>query len=354
MATVDALERPRRRSHSDGSYGGSFRPGSRESQNRNDMQDAERLATGLGWFSIALGLIEIATPGPFARVIGAEDDDTTCRTLRVAGVRELIAGIGILSQPGRPAGWVWSRVAGDAMDLAMLGKAMTSDGNDRGRLALATAAVLGVTALDYVCAEKLSEQAASPTRWAPRRWLDRLANDRAIRVNRAITINRSAEDLYRFWRDLTNLPQIMHYLEAVTPLDGRRSHWKAKGPLGVSIEWDAEITEDQPDLRLAWRSLPNASVQNSGSVRFEAAPGKRGTVVYVELHYNPPGGPVGAAFAKLFGRAPEQEVAHALREFKQMMELGEIVQSDSTVKGWGSARASGRPSQLAHANRRLR
>jgi uncharacterized membrane protein len=79
-------------------------------------------------------------------------------------------------------------------------------------------------------------------------------------------------------------------------------------------------------------------VPNSGSVTFERAPGGRGTVVRVELRYEPPAGIIGATFAKLFGREPGQEVQEDLRVLKQVMETGEVTKSDDSVSGGGPAR----------------
>jgi uncharacterized membrane protein len=282
----------------------------------------ESLATGLGWFSLGLGLAALAMPGGLARLIGLDDGPTTRRTLQGIGLREITSGAGILIQT-RPIGWVWSRVAGDAMDLALLGKALISDGTQKARLGAATAAVAGVTALDVLCGERLGGGTGGP-----------------IHVVKAITIGRPAEELYRFWHDFENLPRFMQHLEAVRTTADKRSHWQVKAPLGRIVEWDAEITEDQPNRLIAWHSLPGADVANSGSVRFEPAPGNRGTIVRVDLNYEPPAGPVGAAFAKLFGKAPDQQIHRDLRRFKQIIEVGEIVQSDATVKGWGAAQPS--------------
>jgi uncharacterized membrane protein len=152
-------------------------------------------------------------------------------------------------------------------------------------------------------------------------------------VKQVITINCSPEVAYRFWRDFENLPRFMHHLEAVQVLDPLRSHWKAKAPAGTTVEWDAEIIEDRQNQAIAWRSLEGASVENAGVVRFTPAPGGRGTEVRVELRYNPPGGPIGAAVAKLFGEEPRQQVSDDLRAFKQMLEIGEIVRSDASIHG---------------------
>lgn len=155
-------------------------------------------------------------------------------------------------------------------------------------------------------------------------------------VERSLTINRPTDDLYVFWRDFANLPRIMKHLESVTVGDGRRSHWVARGPAGTTVEWDAEIVEDQPNTLISWRSLPDAQVDNAGSVRFERATDGRGTLVRVSLDYSPPAGALGAAVAKLFGEEPGQQIADDLRRLKSLMETGEI----PTTAGQPSGRRS--------------
>lgn len=117
---------------------------------------SESFAKALGWFSIGLGVTELVAPRVIGRVIGAADDRRTQMLTRAYGLREIAAGVGILRQPRR-ARWMWSRVAGDAMDIATLGRVMTSNRSRRGRTAAATAAVLGVTALDIMCSRQLGD-----------------------------------------------------------------------------------------------------------------------------------------------------------------------------------------------------
>ena len=85
-----------------------------------------------------------------------------------------------------------------------------------------------------------------------------------IRIQHAITINRPAQELYDFWRDFSNLPQIMDHLESVEVLDGNRSHWKVKGPAGSTVEWDAEIFNDVENELIAWRGKTNTSEHMPG------------------------------------------------------------------------------------------
>jgi uncharacterized membrane protein len=119
----------------------------------------------------------------------------------------------------------------------------------------------------------------------------------------------------------------------VQVIDQRRSHWTARGPVGKAIEWDARIVDDRPGSLIVWRSSDGATVRNSGSVRFADAPGGRGTEVHVELRFDPPGGVVGAAFARLLGEHPDQQIRDDLRRFKQVLETGEVVRSEGSPEG---------------------
>ena len=295
---------------------------------------AERRARGLGWFSIGLGLAQIAAPRAVARLIGVRDDDENRNAMFAIGLREITSGVGILTQPTQPA-WTWSRVGGDVMDVALLGRAFRAEDTDRTRAGVATAAVLGVTLLDVLTSRQL-------TRLRSEGNVGEASGTKE--VTKAITVNRSPDEVYRFWRNFENLPQFMSHLESVQVVDDRRSHWKAKAPAGRSVEWDAQITQDIPGELIAWESLEDADVANAGSVRFAGAPGGRGTELTVEMHYDPPAGPLGAIVAKLFGEEPGQQVDGDLRRFKQVMETGEVVHSDASIhRGPHPARPSAAP-----------
>jgi uncharacterized membrane protein len=163
-------------------------------------------------------------------------------------------------------------------------------------------------------------------------------------VVHSTNINKSPQELYGYWRQLDNLPNIMSHLESVRVTDDRRSHWTASAPaiMGGTVEWDAEIIEDIPNERISWRSLPDADADNCGSVQFALLPGDRGTAVRVELSYSPPAGRLGKWVAKLFGEAPDQQVREDMRAFKRMMEIGELLsvegQPHGSCKGLGMSR----------------
>lgn len=152
--------------------------------------------------------------------------------------------------------------------------------------------------------------------------------NKVIRVEKTVTINRSAEELYTYWHDFEKLPTFMRHVQSVTVIDPRRSHWVAKAPMGQSIEWDADIVDDRPNELIAWASVEGAEIEHSGFVRFKPAPADRGTEVKVVTEYNPPGGILGSALAKLFGEEPEQQIGDELNRFKQLMEAGEIATTE--------------------------
>ncbi|HKX30815.1 MAG TPA: SRPBCC family protein [Blastocatellia bacterium] len=280
----------------------------------------ERLARGLGWFSLGLGLAEVAAPRELSRLIGIRGDHD--RVIRAMGMREISHGLGILI-PSRPATAVWTRVGGDVMDLAFLGAAYSRPRIKQERLVTATAAVAGVAALDLYCAWQLTRNGGRG----------------AIDVQKSVIVNRAPEELYRFWRSFQNLPNFMAHLESVQTTGANRSHWVARGPAGKRIEWDAEITEDRPNQLIAWRSVENAKIDHSCSVRFERAPGGRGTVVKLEMHLEPPGGALGKAMAKLFNRVPELQVQEDLRRFKRLIETGEIITTEGQPAGRSDSRS---------------
>ena len=147
---------------------------------------------------------------------------------------------------------------------------------------------------------------------------------------RAVTINRPAAELYAYWRDLSNLPTFMDNVVSIAST-GDRSHWVVKAPGGKTVEWDARITEEQPNELLAWTSEEGADVANSGRIEFRDA-GARGTVVTATIAYDPPAGVVGKLVAKIFQREPAIQARRDLRRFKQLMETGEIATSSWTAK----------------------
>ena len=322
MTAVNTMIRQSRGQEA-GHGGGKSRMPTRSDRYARDVGEGDWIATAMGLFSVGLGVSQVLAPGRMARCVGLRDEHKNRSMMRWIGVRELVCGIGIFARR-KPAGFMWARTAGDVMDLALLRAAFGSRGTEKERVLAATAAVAAVTALDFTGSLKLTQaQSDGASTW----W------DRKVHVQRSITIHRSPEEIYRFWHDCQNLPRFMSHIESVRSIGDRQSHWRAKAPMGTTVEWDAEIVDDRPGELIAWRSLPGSDVVNSGSVRFVPAPGGKGTEVHFDLRFNPPGGSIGAAFGTIFSKGAEVQIGQELRSLKQIMEIGEVVVLDATIHG---------------------
>jgi uncharacterized membrane protein len=122
----------------------------------------------------------------------------------------------------------------------------------------------------------------------------------------------------------------MKGIESVEIVNDQRSHWRARGPLGTSVEWEAEIVADKPNELISWRSVEGSTVYHGGTVHFTDAPRGQGTVLTVEMSYAPPGGKIAAGLLKMFRKEPGQQIGDDLRRLKQVLELGEVVLSDAS------------------------
>ncbi len=153
-----------------------------------------------------------------------------------------------------------------------------------------------------------------------------------IDINSRLTINKPRAELYAYWRNLENLPNFMSHIKQVREIDTKRSNWTAEIPGGIgTIEWDAEIIQEEPDHIIAWQSLPDAEIDNAGEVKFEEAPGGK-TIVETTISYRPPAGEIGEMAAKLFNPAFEKVVKNDLKEFKKHMERGGASKAKSQPK----------------------
>jgi uncharacterized membrane protein len=274
----------------------------------------DKLTRGLGWLSLGLSIPPLLMPDKFGEALGVGHAPRHRATAVVVGVQELAAAGGLLGQQS-PA-WLWYRTGGDLMHIAMLGRALNNhDGRGVGRTAAAFAAVLGITGVDVYAAVTRSRKKVE------------------MDTTGTTTVGLPEQEVYEMWRHLDNLPNFMAHLEEVRPDGNGRSHWRASAPFGRTVEWDAEITEDVPGQRIAWRSVGSADIYNEGSVQFVPGPGGRGTEVHVKLRYEMPGGKLGEAVARYFGEDPRQQLDDDLRRFKQVAETGEVVRSEGAPGG---------------------
>ncbi|MFL5637604.1 MAG: cyclase/dehydrase [Gemmatimonadaceae bacterium] len=276
--------------------------------------DKDPLTQFMGWFSIGLGASELFWPDAVARTIGI-DAERHRTLLRIYGLRELAAGLGILTRP-KPTYWMWNRVLGDAIDLVSLGKAMRSPNNDKPRLTGATTAVLGATALDVVCSIALTRDKVPTTGHDEGSFMLPESVDGTQVLSAVITVNKPVSEAYEFWKNQGNPPPFME-----------------------SLDSGAETVSDVPNESISWRSVRDGNTDQRGTVRFRAAPGNRGTEVEIEAEVQQKGGALGGKISKLVAAAPKTQLMNDLRRLKQLMEVGEIVKSDATaVQGMHPAR----------------
>jgi len=295
-------------------------------QQKGSSRDLSRLigraAVGLGLFGLGLGVAELLLPRRFNRLIGVGDSQRAKNVTRSLGVRELASSFALLGRR-RPAPWLWARVAGDVIDLALLANATRGRRAHVGRIAGAIGAVLGATLADAYVASRSGGRARA-----------RFAGP----VRRAITVASTPDAAYRFWRDLGNLPKFMDRLESIEALGAERSRWRLRAPTGLALTWEAEVVEDRHSEIIRWQSVEGSDVATRGAVRFRPAPGDQGTEIAVEIEYVPLAGELGRMASFMSNEVLEVQLGRDLRRLKQLLEVGEIVQSDARVR---RARARG-------------
>ncbi|OBI98528.1 SRPBCC family protein [Mycobacterium asiaticum] len=279
------------------------------------------LVKGLGAASLGLGLSEVLAPGKVAALAGVDETQRSRTVIRALGLRECGHAAALLLGSEK---LVWTRVAGDVLDIAVLAAGVARRGPGRRRRGIASAAALSVIGAADLYA------ALRTTRTEHAR---HSGEQKHLTVRAAVTVQRSPEYVYGFWRNLENLPEFMYHLKAVTTDETGRSHWVANAPIGQPVQWDAEIVEDQPGKRIAWQSVPGSGISNSGSVEFTPDNSGKGTEVRVTIAYEMPGGAFGKAVATLFGESPDQQVNDDLRRFKQILETGQVLRSDGSPEG---------------------
>ena len=291
---------------------------------RRARRSEERMGDALGWLSVGLGLMALLAPRMTGRATGLGEHTAL---LRGVGARELMSGAGLLTQRNRTP-WLWSRVAGDAMDLALIGPALRKDNPGRGR-AFGTLIVVGaIAAMDFSVSLRQTRKERGGHYAA--------SGGHEAFLEHSLVVSKTSLECYSYWRDAANLPRFMRMVRSVTAVDDCRTHWVVGGPGGTTLEWNSELVVDRPGERLSWHSVEGSSVIHAGTVRFEAAPGGLGTIVRVLIHYRPPLGRASVGIAKLLGRDPNAEVREDLRRFKQVIETGEI----ATTRGQSSGRRS--------------
>lgn len=143
---------------------------------------------------------------------------------------------------------------------------------------------------------------------------------RAIELHKTIHIAAPPEAVFDLWSKYENFPRFMSHVQEVRDMGNGRSHWVVSGPAGAQVEWNATLTQSRRPELLAWRSEPDSTVRNSGTIRFE--PDGNGTRVSVHMSYSPPAGALGHAIASLLGGDPKQQMHDDLMRMKAFIETG--------------------------------
>ncbi len=147
------------------------------------------------------------------------------------------------------------------------------------------------------------------------------AERRAIEIRKTVHIQAPVERVFGTLSHFENYPLFMHYVRSVrTQGDGRRLHWVVVGPAGVSVEWDSETTQLDPNRLIAWRSLPGGPVRHEGVMRFASTNGS--TRLEIQMSYVPPAGVIGHRFATLFGADPKRRLDDDMVRVKTFIETG--------------------------------
>ena len=200
--------------------------------------------------------------------------------------------------------------------------------HSRGRWPLIAAAGVGLVALP-LAALRLAESRRMRRSDSAPGYTARRSFGRYDVAGRSVTIRKPREELFRYWRDFSNLPHFMDNLERIEPdpAEPGRNTWFIRGPAGRTLAVETTIAREIENELIAWRSTPDSDLDTEGRVTFEDAPGERGTRVGLIVAWRPRGGLAGKAIAKLAGQSPELQARHDLKRFKMLMETGEIATS---------------------------
>ena len=161
--------------------------------------------------------------------------------------------------------------------------------------------------------------------------------ERELVAHASVLLNSSPMKAYLLYRNFEDLPLFMRHLETVTKLGDKRYRWIALGPRGAEINWDLEIVDEREADFISWRTLPNSELSAEGSIRFQEAPGKRGTILTMTFQYDIPAGKLGGSLVKLLGKNASFKMQQDLRRFKALVETGEIPTIDGQSHGPRSA-----------------
>ena len=272
--------------------------------------NGHRSARFLGWFSVGLGLAEIAAPRTLAQILGTRPRPALTRT--AYGLREVAVGVGILASRN-PRPWVWARVAGDALDLATLSAIRSGRRGRPYTAALALGSVAAVTALDVRTALALGDGGDADRGGVP---------DGAETVRGSVVVDRPPDEVFWAWRDPVTVATMLSPFLEVRAESPELAHLRLKTPLGKGLRWSWDVPDERPGEFMRFRSLPDSTVRNEGTATLRPVGDGGRTRLDVEGWYLAPGGRIGTAVTSGFGTAPEAALGVVLGRFKELVESG--------------------------------
>jgi uncharacterized membrane protein len=161
---------------------------------------------------------------------------------------------------------------------------------------------------------------------------EQIASGKALNIRVSMVINRPRSEVYRAWRNLSNLPIFMEHLTQVNEEDEVTSDWEMRIPGGLGkLRWKAEIVKERQDEMIAWQSVEGSEIRNAGKVGFREALGGEGTMVDVVLTYHAPMGKPGEKIAQLFTPMFKKMITQDIRNFKNFVEIGNYRAANATV-----------------------
>lgn len=297
-------------------------------QSAPDWIVEERVRAEIGRFSRHSGALEISASQGHVTLHGPVLKDEVESILRAASTTRGVTGVTNLMEvhdspgdiPGLQASPRRREPRSEMMQENWSPSARLLTGVGGGLLAIYGASRRGIIGTAASLAG-LGLAARGVTNTGLKRMLGLGGERRTVDFHKAINVDASVEEVYKFWSRFENFPRFMSHVKEIHDNGNGRSHWVVAGPAGTPVEFDAIITRQVPNQIIAWKTLPGQPVEHSGTVRFDPNP-QGGARISVRMSYNPPAGAVGHMVASLFGADPKRAMDEDLARLKTLLEVG--------------------------------
>jgi uncharacterized membrane protein len=144
---------------------------------------------------------------------------------------------------------------------------------------------------------------------------------RVITLQKTVNLNAPIEEVYELFANPENFPRIFEHVKDVRHSRENLYHWTVSGPGGISVSWEAMITQEIPNQYIAWQSVPGAIADTAGFIKLQKNQ-NGGTSAHIQFAYNPPGGVIGHVFASLFRADARHALENDMARLKSLFEIG--------------------------------